>query len=376
MSLTGRLEDLQRTIPLGISPSAVVFAAGAVWVAGYDSGTVIKVDAAKERILGRAHVGTGTVSLAFADGDLWAANSLDSTVLRIDPMSLMVRAAIPVGSGPGGVIASAGSVWVANQYSGDVSRIDPQRDAVVETVAVGGMPTSLTPDGGRLWVGVAATSGSHRGGTFVVASAAAAASVDPAFYSLAEPTTFGGLAYDTLVTFDHTGGVGGLRLVPDLAEALPTPTDAGRTYAFHLRPGLHYSNGTLVQASDFRRAIERLFRVRSPGSGYYTSIAGAAGCVRRPSDCNLARGSSLTMPPGRLSFISQRPIRNSSTNSPRRTTQRLCRQEPPTATWACTRYRARVHTGLRAPTRRAFVSCAIPSSGSGHMPPNPTVIQT
>jgi YVTN family beta-propeller protein len=286
----GTTGGLQRTIPLGISPSAVVFAAGAVWVAGYDSGTLTKVDAAEERVQGRVHVGTGTVSLAFADGDLWAANSLDSTVSRIDPMSLMVRAAIPVGSGPGAVIANAGSVWVANQYSGNVSRIDPRRDAVVATVAVGGMPTSLTPDGGRLWVGIAATSGSHRGGTFVVASAAAAASVDPAFYSLAEPTTFGGSAYDTLVTFDHTGGVGGLRLVPDLAETLPTPTDAGRTYAFLLRPGLHYSNGTLVRATDFRRAIERLFRVRSPGSGYYTSIAGAAGCVRRPFDCNLARG--------------------------------------------------------------------------------------
>jgi YVTN family beta-propeller protein len=268
----------------------VAFGDGAVWVAGYDSGTVIKVDATDGRILAGLHVGTGPVSLAFADGDLWVANSLDSTVSRVNPRRLVVRATIPVGSGPSALTAAAGSVWVANQYSGTVSRIDPRRDAVMATVAVGGMPTSLTPDGGRLWVGVAAAGESHRGGTLGVAAAARLSSVDPASYDRTEPTTFDGLAYDTLVTFDHTGGVDGLRLVPDLAETLPRPGDAGRRYVFQLRPGIRYSNGTLVRASDFRRSIERLFRDRSLGSGYYTAIAGAAGCIRRPSDCNLSRG--------------------------------------------------------------------------------------
>lgn len=281
---------LIRTVQLDLSPSAIVFGAGALWVAGYDSATMLKLDPLSGRVTAHVHVGTGPGSLAFAAGDLWVANSLDSTVSRVDPFSLAVRATIPVGSGPSAVTGAGGSVWVANPYSRSVSRIDPHRDAVVATVVVGGMPTSLTPDGGRMWVGVDASAGSHRGGTLVVASSEMAASVDPAFYNQTEPTTFDGLAYDTLVTFDHTGGVDGLRLVPDLAQTLPMPTASGRTYAFQLRPGIRYSSGTLVRASDFRRAIERLFRVRSPGSGYYTGIAGAAGCIRRPSDCNLAPG--------------------------------------------------------------------------------------
>jgi hypothetical protein len=60
--------------------------------------------------------------------------------------------------------------------------------------------------------------------------------VDPAFFNFAEPPMFDGLAYDALVTFDHTGAVDGLLLVPDLALALPAPTDGGRTYTLPPRP--------------------------------------------------------------------------------------------------------------------------------------------
>ncbi|MGI8559474.1 MAG: ABC transporter substrate-binding protein [Solirubrobacteraceae bacterium] len=279
-----------RTIPLGVSPTAIVFGAGALWVADYNSAAVLKISPSSGRVMGTVRVATGAASLAFAVGDLWVANSLASTVSRIDPATLTVRATIPVGSGPSAVIAAGGSVWVANQYSRSVSRIDPRRDAVSATVAVGGMPTSLTAGGGRLWLGVDGSGARNRGGRLVIASVATFPSVDPAFFNSTEPPAFGGLAYDTLVTFDHTGGVDGLRLVPDLALTLPTPTDRGRTYAFWLRPGIRYSNGTAVRAGDFRRAIERLFRAGSPGTDFYPAIVGAVGCVARPKSCDLARG--------------------------------------------------------------------------------------
>ena len=91
------------------------------------------------------------------------------------------------------------------------------------------------------------------------------ASIDPAFQNVAGPNQFGKLAYDTLVTFQATRGPAGLRLVPDLALALPPPANGGTSYAFRLRRGIRYSDGRLLRASDFRRAIERLFRVGSPG---------------------------------------------------------------------------------------------------------------
>lgn len=45
-----------------------------------------------------------------------------------------------------------------------------------------------------------------------------------------------------------------------------------------------------LRARDFRRAIERLFRVDSPGASYYVGVVGAPTCERRPRNCNLAQG--------------------------------------------------------------------------------------
>ena len=249
-------------------------------------------------MIARVHVGDGPAALAYDAGSLWVANSLDATVSRIDPVTRAVTSTIPVGSGPTALAAGPGSVWVANQYSGTVSRIDPRRDQVAASVNVGGAPTSLTMGPGRLWVGAAANSSSHRGGTLVIVTPAAFStsgamwidSVDPAFYNIANNPQFTGLAYDALVTFQQSPGADGLRLVPDLAESIPAPADGGATYAFRIRPGIRYSDGQPLRASDFRRGIERLFRVGSPGVSLYSGLVGAAACAQRPASCDLSRG--------------------------------------------------------------------------------------
>jgi peptide/nickel transport system substrate-binding protein len=290
--------SLRKTLPLDLQPSAVAVADGAIWVTGYNDATIEKLAPASGRVMAQAHVGDGPAALAFEAGSLWVANSLDATVSRVDPGTLAVRATIPVGSGPAALEAAAGSVWVANQYSSSVSRIDPGPDQVVSHVDVGGDPTSLALRGGQLWVGVSANGASHRGGTFVIvtpesltsSNPAALSSVDPAFYDGAFNPQFTGLAYDALVTFQQSPGAAGLRLVPDLALAVPAPADGGKSYAFRLRPGIRYSDGQPLQASDFRRGIERLFRVRSPGTSYFSGIAGATACTRHPAGCHLAQG--------------------------------------------------------------------------------------
>jgi YVTN family beta-propeller protein len=297
--MTGSLE---RTLPLGLQPSAVTLGGGAIWVAGYSNATVDKIAPASGHVIGHVHVGNGPVALAFGDGSLWVANSLDSTVSRVAPATLAVEATVTVGSGPSAIAVSGPSVWVANQYSGTVSRIGPRRDQLMASVTLGGAPTSLAVAAGRLWVAVAANGGTHRGGTLVLLTTNSWASVDPALFNVTEPPQFGGLAYDTLVTFQHTGGTDGLRLVPDLALAMPTAGDGGRTYAFRIRPGIRYSDGQPLRASDFRRAIERLFRLGSPGSSYYTGIAGAAACAQHPASCDLSRGITTDDAAGTVVF--------------------------------------------------------------------------
>ncbi|HWO15731.1 MAG TPA: ABC transporter substrate-binding protein, partial [Solirubrobacterales bacterium] len=81
--------------------------------------------------------------------------------------------------------------------------------------------------------------------------------------------------YLPLLTYAHAGGTAGGEVVPGLAEGLPTITDGGRTYELKLRKGLKYSDGTPVKASDFESTVERLFKVDSPGTFYYTGIVGA-----------------------------------------------------------------------------------------------------
>jgi peptide/nickel transport system substrate-binding protein len=81
--------------------------------------------------------------------------------------------------------------------------------------------------------------------------------------------------YLPLLTYAHADGTAGGEVVPGLAEGLPKITDGGRTYVLRLRKGLKYSNGTPVKASDFESTVERLFKVDSPGTFYYTGIVGA-----------------------------------------------------------------------------------------------------
>ena len=102
------------------------------------------------------------------------------------------------------------------------------------------------------------------------------------------------LTNDGLVGYRRVTGLVGDQLVPDLATALPVPTDGGRTYTFRLRTGIRYSTGALVRPEDFRRAIERVLVINRQGNSsilpFYAGIVGASQCESGPGPCNLARG--------------------------------------------------------------------------------------
>ena len=64
-------------------------------------------------------------------------------------------------------------------------------------------------------------------------------------------------------------------MIPGLAKEMPKISNGGKTYTLFLRPGLKYSDGTPVKASDFPFAVERMFKLNSGGSPFYTDIVGA-----------------------------------------------------------------------------------------------------
>jgi peptide/nickel transport system substrate-binding protein len=99
--------------------------------------------------------------------------------------------------------------------------------------------------------------------------------MDPALSYTAEGWTAMGEVYIPLLTYKHADGAEGAEVVPGLAKEMPKITNGGRTYTLSLRPGLKYSNGKPVKASDFTYAVERAFKVNSGGSVFYTDIVGA-----------------------------------------------------------------------------------------------------
>jgi peptide/nickel transport system substrate-binding protein/oligopeptide transport system substrate-binding protein len=60
------------------------------------------------------------------------------------------------------------------------------------------------------------------------------------------------MLYTNLLTFDSS-----LHVVPDAATAMPTVDSTGTIYTFHLRPNMHFSDGTPLGAQDFAYGIDR-----------------------------------------------------------------------------------------------------------------------
>lgn len=98
--------------------------------------------------------------------------------------------------------------------------------------------------------------------------------MDPALSYTAEGWTAMGEIYIPLLTYKHAEGVEGAEVVPGLAKEMPKISNGGKTYTLFLRPGLKYSNGKPVKASDFTYAVERAFKTNSGGSVFYTGIVG------------------------------------------------------------------------------------------------------
>jgi peptide/nickel transport system substrate-binding protein len=99
--------------------------------------------------------------------------------------------------------------------------------------------------------------------------------LDPALSFTLEGTTAMHDTYIPLLTYRPASGAAGTELIPGLARTLPKIDQGGRRYTLRLRPGLKYSDGTPVRASDFRFAVERLIRLNSGGSSFYMGIVGA-----------------------------------------------------------------------------------------------------
>ena len=138
--------------------------------------------------------------------------------------------------------------------------------------------------------------GGASGGTLItLANAAPPGSPDPQVNYAVQYWQFAIVTHDGLVGFKRVAGSEGSKLVPDLATAIPKPTDDGRTWTFTLRPAIKFSNGKPLTAVDVQTTFERLFKIgNSPNAGsWYNVIVGGDDCVKRPKTCDLSQGVAV-----------------------------------------------------------------------------------
>jgi ABC-type transport system substrate-binding protein/class 3 adenylate cyclase/streptogramin lyase len=304
--------------PISVDAGADAVAAGdgAVWVTSQAAGVLSKVDPVARSVTGTTSVGHEPVAVATGPGAVWVANSEDGTVDRIDPATGGLKGVISVEQAPNGVAVEAdGNVLVSNELSGTLSEIDPQKSQPVNTVTVGGTPQGVAFEGVTAYVPVQESTRAHRGGTLTL--------VIPnpvGIYTLPLPKAFDpALGYgawelmtmtnDGLLGYSRAGGAASYKVVPDLAVALPTVSDGGRTYTFQLRSGIHYSTGALVQPADIRRGIERALidSHGGPPDSYLGVVVGGNKCLSSATHCDLSRGIVTSAGSSTITFHLARP---------------------------------------------------------------------
>jgi peptide/nickel transport system substrate-binding protein len=127
----------------------------------------------------------------------------------------------------------------------------------------------------------------HSGGVFTILANSAFGVADPAQNYTLEEWQLLIDTHDGLTQFARVAGVPGTKIVPDLATSIPKPTNGGKTYVFHIRRGIKFSNGQTLTPSAFVTTFERQFTVPGPTS-FYSGIVGASACSTK--GCNLSKG--------------------------------------------------------------------------------------
>ncbi len=120
-------------------------------------------------------------------------------------------------------------------------------------------------------------SNGRTGGTLRIVEGGLTSTIDPALiryppeFQILDPTCGG------LVAFQDKPLPAGLRIVPDLAESLPSISPSRKSYTFQIRKDARFSDGRPVTARHFVHAIERVLNpaMNSTSVGAFESLVGA-----------------------------------------------------------------------------------------------------
>lgn len=281
-----------KAIEVGDGPDGIAVGADSVWVANARDGTVSRIDPKTGADMSSPiRVGSGPKAIALVGDNVWVANQYSQSVTRISRSTGRTHS-IEVGDGPSALAVAQGSVWVSEQFVGTLTRIDPVTEALYPSY-IGSSPRGLATVDGRVWVAAGAfTSPAHQGGTLTVASdhlPGHLSGIDPAEVYLTPILNAERLVYDGLVG-SRLASADSQALVPDLAVSLPQPSNGGKTYTFTLHPGIRYSTGRAIHASDFVLGVQKALTLEGGRPDFFAGIVGGQHCIEHHDTCNLSDG--------------------------------------------------------------------------------------
>jgi streptogramin lyase len=112
----------------GHRPAFVTAAAGSVWTADEDDGTVTRLDARTGAVRGSSVAGVRPVNLVALPGqtpEVWVPDDQGNLLIRIDALTGTVLERMLVGRGPAVAAVHGAEVWVSNFEDGTVWRVRP-----------------------------------------------------------------------------------------------------------------------------------------------------------------------------------------------------------------------------------------------------------
>ena len=308
-----------KAFPVGHGPDGIVMDDTSIWVTDALDGTVVEFYPVPGSRKGAwvlkpgtsVPVAGGPQGIALTPTDVWVASRLSQTVTRINRATLQT-VSFAVGDGPHSVVVTGGAVWVSNEYDGTLTWIDQLSNEVHKLPSIGASPRDMAVDSeGRIWVATGAFANpAHQGGTLRVVGTSipgGQGGIDPVSVTDAATARVQRFVYDGLVALGVFGGPDSQQVVTDLAQGpLPLPSDGNRTYVFTLRPGIRYSTGAVVRASDFRTALIKALTVGERPQPF-ANIVGGRNCIDHAAACDLSAGLITDDAARRVTFKLEKP---------------------------------------------------------------------
>ena len=304
---------LRARIPVPHGPDALVYAPDGLWVTTTDG--VKRVDPATDEITASAPVPGNSPYIAFGGGYVWVADEAEGRVYKIAASGQIVES-YETGQGAQPVSYADGTLWVANRDDGTVTGIDAATGD--ETPFRFGHPLqTVAALGGRLLVllNPGPTSDDRidalRGDVARLIVPDQLGDPDPAVGPPPNPFIFqvDHATCAPLLGYPADAPPAGQRLVPEVAEALPSLSRDQRTYRFVVRKGFRFAppSGASLDAETFRFSIERALSPRlGPRALGYHYLADLEGATAFHAG-RAAHVRGITVRGNRISFTLLKP---------------------------------------------------------------------